>query len=444
MGWNRKSTARILAAGTAVAIALSGCESAPELSGIHTDGPLVITIGAWEGTGIAGDEAGAWLESEYESTHPWIDIQVVSGDFFEQHDMLQQALIDGSGAYSIAIVDDGYIAGFVAQSDRFVNLLDLGAGEYEDDYLAWKWGQAATADGSAVIGLGNDVGGLALCYRSDLFEAAGLPSDRDDVSAALGDSWDDFIAFGEGYVAATGKHFIDNATNVMNPAVMQLGTGHAYYDRNDQLDMRNVKPAFDTALDVIEAGLSSYTYWRGHEAPNQAAWNTALSSDDFAVVLCPSSMLAEIESQVPADFEGQWDIADIPGPGGNWGGSFFTIPKQGTAYEQQEAYSFLEWLIQPEQQIAIMENTGRLPSLISILEGREISSLTNEFFNDAPYGEVYAKAVLDVPAPVYHSRCEADVRAAVEDYFNRLQAGNVILIDPWDVVLSETERADQC
>jgi len=65
-------------------------------------------------------------------------------------------------------------------------------------------------------------------------------------------------------------------------------------------------------------------------------------------------MLSHIKSTIPEDFAGQWDIADIPGDGGSWGGSFYTIPKQGSTEAQQAAYDFIEWIIQPEQQVKIM------------------------------------------------------------------------------------------
>ena len=57
----------------------------------------------------------------------------------------------------------------------------------KDQWLPWKYAQATTADGSDTIGLGTDVGGLAMCYRQDLFEKAGLPTDRDEVGQALAD-----------------------------------------------------------------------------------------------------------------------------------------------------------------------------------------------------------------------------------------------------------------
>ncbi|MCJ7827051.1 MAG: extracellular solute-binding protein, partial [Demequinaceae bacterium] len=252
MKWTRTSAASALAVGTASALVLSACGGGGASPSVSHE-PVTITVNYWGNFGFTEEVTGPSLESVYEADHKWVTLEMNTGEYGAQHDALTQALIAGNGAATVAAVDEGYITGFVAQAENFVNLLDLGAGKYEANYLGWKWDQAANADGTVVIGLGSDVGGLAMCYRQDLFEAAGVDDARADVSAAIGDSWDDFIAFGEEYVAASGKKFVDNATNILNPALSQLGTGYAYYDRNNALDMDSIKPAFDISIDVIEA-----------------------------------------------------------------------------------------------------------------------------------------------------------------------------------------------
>jgi cellobiose transport system substrate-binding protein len=371
---------------------------------------------------------------QYETNHPGIDIRLNQVSPEELEDLLPAMEAAGQGGPSIIVVDEAYISEFVSMSDSLVNLADFGALDYQEQYLPWKWSQATNADGTVVVGLGGDVGGLALCYRQDLFGPAGLPVDRDAVSAALGDSWQDFIAFGEEYVAAMDRPFVGNATDVYNAALTQLGTGYAYYDLNNDLDMDNIKPAFDIALEVIEAGLSAnlVTY--------SSAWSDGLLNGDFAVVACPSWMTDYIRTVFPANApNGQWDIADIPGAGGNWGGSFYTIPNQDSEDLQAEAWDFLEWLIQPEQQIKIMNETGSLPSQIAILESDEVSTLTNEFFNNAPYGEIYARSVLDIPAAIYYAPGTNAVHTAVENVLNEVQAGLITIDDAWDAAVAAAE-----
>jgi cellobiose transport system substrate-binding protein len=435
MKWTRTKTASALALGTASALLLSACQSggddtpttsAPE----EPAAPVTLTVAYWGNFGLEN------LVAQYEADHPNVTIELNSGDFAAQHDALQQAIIAGSGAPQIAAIDEGYITGFVAQSDSFVNLLDLGAGKYEANYLPWKWAQAANADGSVVIGLGSDVGGLALCYRRDLFEAAGLPTDRAELAELVGDSWDDFIELGKQYKAATGKAFVDNATNILIPAQTQLGTGYAWFNRNNELDMEASKPAFDTALAVIEAGISA------NIAPWSPEWNTGFANGDFAVLACPAWMMGYIQGQISADtFAGQWDVTDIPGPGGNWGGSFYTIPKQGDEATQRAAYEFIEWLIQGEQQIAIFQEVGNLPSQSSLYSDAGIQDFTSEFFNGAPVGQIFTKTAEDIPAAIYYAPNNSKVSPAVQNVLNEVQAGNVAIADAWTTAIAAAEAA---
>ena len=65
---------------------------------------------------------------------------------------------------------------FTAQPQNFVDLRQYGADAMKSRWLPWKY-QQAVGKGGAVIGLGTDVGSLAICYRKDLFAKAGLPTE---------------------------------------------------------------------------------------------------------------------------------------------------------------------------------------------------------------------------------------------------------------------------
>jgi cellobiose transport system substrate-binding protein len=98
-------------------------------------------------------------------------------------------------------------------------------------------------------------------------------------------------------------------------------------------------------------------------------------------------MLGVIEGNA-AGVEG-WDIADVfPGGGGNWGGSFLTVPAMGA--NQAEAKKLAAWLTAPEQQIKAFIAKGTFPSQVEALSSPDLLSQTNAFFNDAPTGEILA------------------------------------------------------
>jgi cellobiose transport system substrate-binding protein len=421
--WARRL--RVVAIAATSAALLAACGGGGGGTGSPSSGPITLTINFW------GDFGLNQLKPAYEALHPNIKLVLNSGDYSAQHDLLQQKIVAGSGAPDIAAIDEGFIVKFRSQSDKFVNLLDMGAASYESKYLGWKWKQSLSADGKTQIGLGTDVGGLAMCYRTDLFQAAGLPTDRTAVSN-LWKTWDDFINVGKQYVAKTKKHFVDNATNIFNPVLSQQPVG--FYDTNEQLQMDGgPKVAFDTAVKVYEAGLSA-------NLPSFAAgWDKGFVNGDFAVLACPAWMLGHIQ-QVAPDEKGKWDIAAIPGGGGNWGGSFWTIPKQGKHIK--EAYDFITWAVDPAQQIKIFQTVGNLPSQPALYSDPSILAYKNEFFNNAPVGTIFASTAQNLTAQ-YLGKKNGNIRTAVENVINSIQGGQTKVADGWAKAVADAQKADQ-
>jgi cellobiose transport system substrate-binding protein len=418
----------LLAAGLAASLAITGC-SGESLSGGGSDdpsggaAPVTLKVNFWGDFGL--DD----LKAQYEKENPNVKIVLNTGEFNAQHEDLQKKLVAGNGAADIAAVDEGFAVQFRGQADKFVNLLDKGAGSYESKYLAWKWKQTLSPDGKTQIGLGTDVGGLAMCYRSDLFKAAGLPTDRDQVSA-LWANWDDFINVGKQYVAKTGKKFVDSGTNLFNPVLAQQPQG--FYDTSDKLQMEGgPKVAFDTSMKAIDAGLSA------NLASFQPNWDQGFKKDQFAVLACPAWMLGHIQTTAPNQ-KGKWDIAKIPGGGGNWGGSFWTIPKQGKNIDA--AYKFVEWLVQPAQQIAIFKKVGNLPSQPELYKDPAVLDYKKEFMSNAPTGQIFA-ATAEGLQPQYLGKKNGPTRVAVENVITRVQQGKLKSSAAWAEAVKEAEKA---
>ena len=76
----------------------------------------------------------------------------------------------------------------------------------------------------------------------------------------------------------------------------------------------------------------------------------------------------------------------FPGGGGNWGGSFLTVPAQGE--HPEEAKALAAWLTAPEQQVKAFISKGTFPSQVETYEQDALLSATNAYFNDAPVGEI--------------------------------------------------------
>ena len=419
---SRSRFVRAAAVGAVAGLLLTACSGNSGGGGNSgSGGDVTLKIAAWGDFGL--DE----LKSKYESANPGVKIVLDMGEYNAQHENLQKKLIAGSGAPDIAAIDEGFVVQFRGQKDKFVNLLDKGAGKYEDKYLEWKWKQTLSTDGAYQIGLGTDVGGLAMCYRTDLFKAAGLPTERDKVSA-LWPNWDAFIEVGKQYTSKSKKKFVDSATNLWNPVLGQQPVG--IFDTNENLTMEGgPRIAFDVAYKAIQANISANLTAFAPE------WNSGFVKGNFAVLACPAWMRGHIKNTAPQT-NGKWDIAAIPGGGGNWGGSFFTIPKQGKHVD--EAYKLLEWLIQPAQQIEIFKKVGNLPSQPALYDDPAIADDKDPFFSNAPSGQIFSDAAKKL-TPQYLGKNNGPTRVAVENVIRRAETGN-LKGKPADVVWAEVVK----
>jgi cellobiose transport system substrate-binding protein len=382
---------------------------------------------------LFGDFGYTPLYEEYKRTHPNIDIEERVAEYAAHHTNLAQHLATNAGAADIEAVEVGYIAQFASQPAKFHNLLDHGAGSLEGDYLPWKWKQGLSKDGSTLIGLGTDVGGMAMCYRTDKFQAAGLPTDRDAVSA-LWPTWDQYIEVGKALVTKLpDTKFYDASGNMFRAQVGQVPIG--VYDSNDNIVVGtnpDIKKAWDTTTRAIQANLSAkITAWTPE-------WNTGFAQGTFATIVCPAWMTAYIESQAK-DASGLWDVAKVPGGSGNMGGSHLVLPKQGD--HPKEAADLVTFLLNPENQIKVFKAKGNFPSLPKLYTDPAVTSFSKPFFNNAPLGKIFSDAALALE-PQYEGPRAGDVMNAIGQGLGRIEQGQQSPDDAWRQVLSDVEKID--
>lgn len=416
----RKPFRTALAAGTAAVLAAAGAACSSD-----DDGTVTLTVG------LFGDFGFGPLYEEYMEANPDITIEERISEFADHHTNLTTHLATGSGAADIEAVEVGYISQYTPSPERFHDLFDLGADELEGQWLDWKWQQALSADGEALIGLGTDVGGMAMCYRKDLFAAAGLPVERDEVSALWAESWRDYVDVGHQYLEATGgSYYFESSGNMFRAMVEQAEQG--VYDRDDNIVVESnpaVGEAWDLTVEAIEAGMSN-----GLEAWTPE-WNASFSEGTFATIICPAWMTSYIETNAP-DAAGLWDVASVPGGAGNMGGSHLVLPAQGEHAE--EAYALIEWLTAPEQQFKVFEQTGNFPSTPELYEDPALTGLTKPYFNDAPVGEIFTAAAQAVQ-PQYQGPLQGDVLATLGQGLGRIEEGSQSPDEAWSQVMSDLE-----
>lgn len=371
----RRSLAALL-----VVTALAGTGYAASTAAGEPQQEVTLTIS------LFGDFGYKDLYRQFERSHPGVTIKESIQDYAVHHANLAKSVATGAGAADVEAIEVGFIAQFKAQPDRFVNLRQHGAGNLKNRWLPWKWQQALGRRGE-IVGLGTDVGSLAICYRRDLFQRAGLPSNRAAVSK-LWPTWQAFVAAGRRFQANApkGVTFFDSGSNVYNAMVGQLNP--AYYDRSGKVIVATnprVKAAWDLTMQAIQAGQSA-----GFAAFSND-WNTGFKKGSFATVTCPAWMMGYIQGQAP-NTKGKWDIASVPGTGGNWGGSFLAVPKQSK--NAALAAELVKFLTSPASESYVFKQTGNLPSQPALLKSKAVAGFKNPFFNNAPVGQIFANSAL--------------------------------------------------
>jgi cellobiose transport system substrate-binding protein len=378
------------------------------------------------------------LYNQFEADHPGVKIvESAEGDLGAYNTKLTQQIAAGSGAGDVVAIEEGQVVNFLQTPDSFVNMQDHGSNDMKDQWLPWKYDQATTADGTTTIGLGTDVGGLAVCYRRDLFQKAGLPTDRAEVSA-LWPTWDDFVSVGEQFQDGIGDdnvHFIDSATNTYNAILMQSGD-ETYFDHDNNLIIDSnpaVKTAWDESVSMIDAGITAKLKSFSNE------WNAGFKNGSFATVACPAWMTGYIEEQSGPDNAGKWDIASVPGGGGNWGGSFLAVP---TSSDNQDlAIELVKFLTSADGQLAAFDTAGNLPSNPTVYDDPDVERKKNEYFSDAPVGQIFVQGASNLE-PVYLGKNNQPVRDAVENALRSVESGDVSPEDGWSAAVSDAEKAN--
>nr|BEK71131.1 extracellular solute-binding protein [Kitasatospora purpeofusca] len=405
----RRSTA--VAAVVAATAVLAACSSGGGNGSGATDGGTVtLRIGTFGSFGY-DNETGAKLYAEYESLHP--NIKIVESNVADGQkywDTLKLRLSRDSGLADIQAVEVGYIAEATgpALAGKWVDLGKTGGADLAG-FLDWKTKQATTADGK-VIGLGTDIGPMAVCYNKDLFAAAGLPTDRAQVGALWAGSWDKFLDTGRAYrsKAPEGTAFHDSASGLFNAVVASEPVQYA--DTKGELDYRN-SPGVQKAWSIATAAATGGITAKLRQFDEKGTWNAGFKNTKFATVACPSWMTGIIKDQAGPENQGKWDIAPAP-VAGNWGGSFLAVPKSGAHAE--EAAKLAAWLTAPAQHAKVFAVNGNIPSSRSTLTSAAVQDAKLPFFGDAPVGRIYSEAAAGIRA-VPISRWDGQVKTFLTD-----------------------------
>ena len=371
-------------------------------SGSSGDGRIELSIGTFTEFGYED------LITEYERLHPNITItHHKTGEGGPYHQNLITKLAAGNGLEDVVAVEEGHFSDIIDKSSKFNDLTEIGPADVTADrWLDWKYEAGRDSDGR-LIGYGTDIGPLAMCYRRDLLEAAGLPSDPEGVKSLFA-TWESYFAAGDAYVAGSGGGaWFDASSQLFNSMVNQLDIG--YLDRDDNLTIESnpgIKAAWDRITGAIQRGQSATLVAFGNE------WKTGFQQGSFATTVCPSWMLGVVEENSGPANAGKWAVTDaFPNGGGNWGGSYLTVPKQSA--HPKEAAEFAAWLTAPEQQLKAFQARGNFPSQQQALTSPQLLEQTEPYFGDTKVGELYAEQARKVTRAQYKGPGDGQIQENV-------------------------------
>lgn len=383
-------------------------------------GATTITVATFNEFGYEG------LIEEWNAANDDIKIeQVKVGTWDDAKANLYTKLAAGSGLADIEAVEGDAIAAVLAESDAFADLTDPAV---EGRWLDFVEEKGTNADGQ-LMGYGTDVGPQGICYRRDLFEQAGLPTDREEVAKLLG-TWDDFFATGEEFVEKMPDSAWYDSSESLSMALLNQ-VENPFETDDDEIAVENpeLEGVWETVTSNSQTLASGNAQW-GDD------WTSSFQNDGFATTFCPGWMLGIIEGNAEG-VEG-WDMANVfPDGGGNWGGSYLTIPSQGDHIE--EAKKVAQWLTAPEQQAKAFEAKGPFPSQVEALSAPEITGAVNPYFNDAPIGEIYADRAEAITVQPYKGPKYSDILQAFQAAVRRVDDGSQQADEAWDQFLTDVE-----
>ena len=287
------------------------------------------------------------------------------------------------------MVEGAYVAQY-RDSSALTNLLDepYNAGELKDDFVAFKWDQCQSADGTAMRLIPWDVGPTTYFYRTDIFEECGLQTDPDEV-AELMSTWDGVLEVAR-KVNIPGKRWL-----LPDAAYLyyELFCNRDFYDEdlNLQVERDGDLDCLNAVIKMREEGLDM----------NVDMWSTeakaAYADGSVASVISGGWFGGFLKTDYAPDASGKWGVAKIPGgvKASNWGGSFLVIPEQSK--NKAAAWAFVKYMMATKEgQNDIFQAVDYFPAYTPAYEDASIYEATDDYFSGQQPKKLWAEIATEL------------------------------------------------
>jgi multiple sugar transport system substrate-binding protein len=418
-----KNTSRIAALGIIAAISLTGCAAGSGSDSTDgavdckpSDGKVELSYTSW----IPGIETVVDMWNE---KNPDIQVKVQTGpngnggtykNFFNQ--------LSAGNAPDLGQIEYDALPNFRVQ-DGLTNLASCGiVTDAQDKFIDWTWNQVTFGEDDAVYAVPQDTGPMAMYYRADLFEAAGIP---------VPTTWDEYAAAAAkireqgGYIT----NFPQNDVNWFAGLVWQKD-GSWFSNEDDAWDVTLTSPESEEVADYWQnliAGdlVSKVPAWTDE-------WNNAYNTGSDWTWISAVWGANSISSGAP-DTTGTWAVAPMPQwtageeKAGNWGGSSTAVLKGSD--HPYEAAKFALWLnTDPEALTALNKEANLYPAT---KDGLTLPVLSEgvEFYGNQKIYDIFADAANQTNADFTWGPTMTQTYADVADGFGEVLGGKGTLGD---------------
>lgn len=280
-----------------------------------------------------------------------------------------------------------------------------------------------------------DIGPTVTYYRRDIFEAAGLSTNPDDVSAMVA-TWDDYLATCITIKEKTGLPcFSQNKANnyglMIIDMMWQQGIGFFDEDGKVTLEDPRVVAALKKIGEFWDAGVTSDNLeWTDPWYAELAANMDNADTPPIASLVYPAWMGNFFKTWIAPDQAGNWGVALMPAwdKGGvrasMAGGSAYFIPTDSS--NPEAAWAFIEYMnLDKDNQLQVYAYSDYFPALTTTYNA-PLFSEPDPYFGDEVTRLLYAQVAENVPyAYIYDSQYYGTVSGALATAVQNYALGNM-------------------
>jgi ABC-type glycerol-3-phosphate transport system substrate-binding protein len=280
-----------------------------------------------------------------------------------------------------------------------------------------------------------DIGPTVTYYRRDIFTAAGLSTDPDDVSDLVA-TWDDYLDLCVTIKDETGlpcfpQNKANNYGNMLIDMMWQQGLGFFNEDGSVAIDAPEVVAILEKIGEFWDAGVTSDNLdWTD---PWYAELGADMDNTDTpppATLVYPAWMGGFLKVWISPDRAGQWGVAYMPaweaggGRASMGGGSAYFIPEDSS--NPDAAWAFIEFFaLNTANQVTQYAYSDYFPTLLSTY-GDPLMSEPDPYYGDQANRLIYADVAQKVPyAFMYDSQYYNVVSGALSVAVQKFALGDM-------------------